>query len=124
MINNLLKIGVLYQLWKWLKPRFKLLSFAVATILLTWTIHSEYKDYLAQTNNSGYLGLSYFIKWVITFGVFIVFLTMDKLRLVANNKTIERSTSPFEADDHHSDPFENIRNKKKLDSHSDKFLKK
>ena len=134
MINHLLKIGVIYQFWRWLKPRLQLFSVALMLILITWIIHSEFTKYLGQLNSIEesksdlLLGASYVLKWATTLGVVFVVYICEKLRIKDISK---RAKSKVRISKNYQpnlaikgpDPFEKIRQKKELESRADKLLR-
>jgi hypothetical protein len=131
MINNLLKIGLFYQLWRWFKPRLNSLVISFTIIVFTWIFHSEYTDYLAESNSVEYLGISYFIKWAITIGVIFAFYIRETLSQrsavkPATSKSEKKPVKPTKKRDTiaEPDPFDNIRNKNHLESRADKLLNK
>ena len=131
MINNLLKIGLFYQLWRWLKPRSKFLITSLFIIIATWTFHSEYTDYLAKSNSVEYLAISYFLKWAITIAVIFAFYIRETLsRRNASKPPVSISKNNLVKSDikaetvNESDGFDKIRNKKHLESRADKLLNK
>jgi len=131
MINNLLKSGLFYQLWRWFKPRSKFLITAFTIIVFTWIFHSEYTDYLAKSNSVEYLGISYFIKWAITIGVIFAFyiretLSQRNILKSSTSKPEKKPVKPKKIDDtvDESDGFDKIRSKSHLESRADKLLNK
>lgn len=134
MINQLLKIGFFYQVWRWFKPRSKLLLVASLIIFLTWLLHAEFTDYLGQLSSieesasDTLLGISYLVKWATILVVVFFIYVSEKLRLKSNRKssiaeeTIARNLRP-EQPINQLDPFQKIRQKKQLETRAEKLLK-
>ena len=125
MINQILKAGAIFQIWRWLRPRYKLLVLSLIILIVTWILHSEYTDYLEKTGSVQHLGVSYLLKWSITFGVVLVFYGCEKLRVREPSKSAKPEENKTESltKSTKSDPFEKIRNKKVLEGRGDKLIK-
>jgi len=128
MINQILKAGIIFQVWRWLRLRWKLLISSLLIILITWILHGEYTDYMDKSDSVQYLGISYLLKWMITLGVVLFVYSCEKLR--TNNQSSASSkhestatTKMHKSDSDIADPFEKIRKKKELESRADKLLK-
>jgi len=129
MINQLLKIGILYQAWRWFKPRSNLLLTTFSIVIVSWVLQAEYADYLDKSDHDGHLGFSYLLKWVITFAAVLVIYIIEKLRVIGSSKLFKPRPNPTTnlisegGNTKHSDPFERIREKEKLEGRADKLLK-
>lgn len=119
MINYLVKIGVFYQLWRWIKPLLRILFVPAVLITVTLVIHSEYLEYLEKSDSIEYLALSYFIKWTVIILTLVYFIFS-----VRNTKEVTHTLPDSTGSPNNNDGFDSIRKKEHLDSYADNIIKK
>ncbi len=117
-INNFLKIGIIYAIWAWLKPRWKKFSCLVAYILVIWMIFLGISEWQELTDKEKWL---YGAKWsLIILGIIVYFLFNLLNKPTTKDKMPDSNeTLPNEKDD----GFAFLRNKKKLSNRADKIIK-
>ena len=62
MLNSLLKITLFAAVFRWFKPRYKMVLLSAMLILAINLVHSEYIEYVTITSRFDYLELSYLVK--------------------------------------------------------------
>ena len=132
MWNNLLKISLLSYIWKRYKKTVILLP---ALLIYFWVIGLAHDDYLAYAklqNQTQWLGVSFFIKWLLLLvgvGVFVALHLSGK----SSSDALEREASSVDQTSDSitqeqftseiNDSFERIRQKDSLRSKADTILK-
>jgi hypothetical protein len=123
VINQLLKLGVFITLGVWLKHRGKGLFVLLLVLILTWLGHNEYLSYIEQSGDKQYLGLSYAIKWsIFVFAVGLYYFLVER-RLGSGPEQERNTISQPEENETRSDGFDFLRQKRTLESESEKSLK-
>ena len=125
MLRSATRFVALYALLRWLKPRWVRLAFLVISLVLISYSHSEYIRYVEITADPTSLAFSYQLKYALTVIVLVSFLISLKFMPSKNisksdSKKLTFRTRLVDMDD----GFDFLRNKKELDSRSDKILKK
>lgn len=125
MLNQLLRVGILFKAFLWLKPRYKVLSVTIGIIVVTWLMHSEYISYAQHSGNNGLLGVSFIIKWIIT-----IFSVLGYLFYQAKRTSTEEVSKDFSEGDSkqqdvpsENDGFDFLRSKDRLESRADKIMR-
>ena len=125
MLRSATRFVALYALLRWLKPRWVRLAFLVISLVLISYSHSEYIRYVEITADPTSLAFSYQLKYALTLIVLVSFLI--SLRFMPSKNTSksesQKLTSRKESVNM-DDGFDFLRDKKELDSRSDKILKK
>ena len=125
MLRSATRFVALYALLRWLKPRWVRLAFLVISLVLISYSHSEYIRYVEITADPTSLAFSYQLKYAL---IVIVFVSFSISLKFMPSKNISRSDSKKLTSRKKSvnmdDGFDFLRDKKELDSRSDKILKK
>ena len=127
MIKNIIQLTVLGVVWK----RYK--SVIISTLLLFvyfWLIgmlHDDYLSYTELNQDPAHLGLSYIVKWLAFFIGVMVYLWFHiffpRLKKPRSTPTIQKEASkPLNPTE--TDPFAEIRQRKKLRSRADFIIDK
>lgn len=112
-------------LWRRYRRLLIAVGLLVASYFLVSLLHDDYLDYVKNSGNDSYLGISYAIKWLSLLVATVVFYFV----ITGRNKA---ETKKRPADQHQAktdapgknkpDPFDAIRHKKKLRGRADQFL--
>lgn len=135
MIKNLFHITLITYVWK----RYK--AIIISTLILFfyfWLIaklHEDFVSYGHLNDDQQYIGLSFFLKWLGFLTGFIVYFIFNSRFLRSGNRldsnkasalgvlgtrdNHKNASSDLDGNARQSDPFEAIRNKKRLRSVAD-----
>ena len=121
----LTRFVALYALLRWLKPRWLRLAFLLISLVLISYSHSEYIRYVEITADPTSLAFSYQLKYALTVIVLVSFLISLKFMPSKNiSKSDSKKLTSRKESVNMDDGFDFLRDKKELDSRSDKILKK
>ena len=125
MLRSATRFVALYALLRWLKPRWVRLAFLVISLVLISYSHSEYIRYVEITADPTSLAFSYQLKYALTVIVLVSFLISLRFMPSKNTSKSESQKLTFRTKSvDMDDGFDFLRDKKELDSRSDKILKK
>jgi len=125
MLRSTARYVALYALLRWLKPRWIRLAFLVISLVLISYSHSEYLRYVEITADPTSLAFSYQLKYALTVIVLVSFLISLKFMSSKNlSKSDRKKLTTRKKSVNMDDGFDFLRDKKELDSRSDKILKK
>ena len=116
LLYQILKAGAVIQAWRWLRPRLIGLVVLILTILVVLVAHSEYLSYVARTEDTQYLLMSYLLKWgslLLAILIYVIYAWVAKRNARARAANTSLPTEPL------GDGFDFLRNKRKLDSYKD-----
>ena len=125
MLRSAALFIALYAVLRWLKPRWVRLAFLVISLVLISYSHSEYIRYVEITADPTSLAFSYQLKYalivivLVSFSISLKFMPSKNISRSDSKKLTSRKKSV-----HMDDGFDFLRDKKQLDSRSDKILKK
>ena len=125
MLRSATRFVALYALLRWLKPRWVRLAFLVISLVLISYSHSEYIRYVEITADPTSLAFSYQLKYslivivLVSFSISLKFMPSKNISKSDSKKLTSRKESV-----NMDDGFDFLRDKKELDSRSDKILKK
>jgi hypothetical protein len=125
MLRSATGFVALYALLRWLKPRWVRLAFLVISLVLISYSHSEYIRYVEITADPTSLAFSYQLKYalivivLVSFSISLKFMPSKNISKSDSKKLTSRKKSV-----NMNDGFDFLRDKKELDSRSDKILKK
>lgn len=115
----------LAMIWR----RYRRLFIAVGLLLVSYflvsLLHQDYLDYVKNSGNDNFLGLSYVLKWLLLLVVTLVFYFLIVARKTPGTNVTDKA--PVQAAQPATqpgapDPFEAIRHKKKLRGRADQYL--
>lgn len=137
VFNQLIKWTIIVGLWRKYKSHVVASCFLLISLILINYIHLDYIEYSVATGSSN-LGFSYLLKWsafVLAIGLFA--WQIKRVNIAAKydsklHKMMKATTTPEEKaikpeldkEAHKTDPFANIRSKKKLRSEADFIIGK
>ena len=125
MLRSATRFVALYALLRWLKPRWVRLAFLVISLVLISYSHSEYIRYVEITADPTSLAFSYQLKYALTVIMLVSFLISLKFMSSKNiSKSDSKKLTSRKESVNMDDGFDFLRDKKELDSRSDKILKK
>jgi hypothetical protein len=125
MLRSATRLVVLYAILRWLKPRWIRLAFLVISLVLISYSHSEYIRYVEITADPTSLAFSYQLKYALIVIVLVSFLISLKFMPSKNlSKSDSKKLTSRKKSVNMDDGFDFLRDKKELDSRSDKILKK
>lgn len=116
MLYPLLKVGLAFQIWRWLKPRLLGLALLIGSILIILIAHSEYLNYVERTNNTQFVLMSYLLKWG---GLLLVVSAYGAYNWFALRRARLRRLAKAGQDQPMEDGFDFLRNKRKLRSQNE-----
>ena len=125
MLRSATRFVALYAILRWLKPRWVRLAFLVISLVLISYSHSEYIRYVEITADPTSLAFSYQLKYalivivLVSFVISLKFMPSKNISKLDSKKLTSRKKSV-----NMDDGFDFLRDKKELDSRSDKILKK
>ena len=125
MLRSATRFVALYAILRWLKPRWVRLAFLVISLVLISYSHSEYIRYVEITADPTSLAFSYQLKYalivivLVSFSISLKFMPSKNISRSDSKKLTSRKKSV-----NMDDGFDFLRDKKELDSRSDKILKK
>jgi hypothetical protein len=124
MLRSATRLVVLYAILRWLKPRWIRLAFLVISLVLISYSHSEYIRYVEITADPTSLAFSYQLKYALIVIVLVSFLISLKFMPSKNiSKSDSKKLTSRKKSVNMDDGFDFLRDKKELDSRSDKILK-
>jgi hypothetical protein len=124
MLRSATRLVVLYAILRWLKPRWLRLAFLIISLVLISYSHSEYIRYVEITADPTSLAFSYQLKYALTVIVLVSFLISLKFMPSKNlSKSDSKKLTSRKKSVNMDDGFDFLRDKKELDSRSDKILK-
>jgi len=124
MLRSATRLVVLYAILRWLKPRWVRLAFLVISLVLISYSHSEYIRYVEITADPTSLAFSYQLKYALIVIVLVSFLISLKFMPSKNlSKSDSKKLTSRKKSVNMDDGFDFLRDKKELDSRSDKILK-
>lgn len=125
MLRSATRFVALYAILRWLKPRWVRLAFLVISLVLISYSHSEYIRYVEITADPTSLAFSYQLKYALIVIVLVSFLISLKFMPSTNiSKSDSKKLTSRKKSVNMDDGFDFLRDKKELDSRSDKILKK
>lgn len=125
VLRPIFRLATLYVLFRWLKPRWIIISVFILAMLMVSYIHSEYMSYVEATNDGTHLALSFKIKHGLNLIIILVFaisLKFAKPQSEHESTTLDnqKQYSPTTIDD----GFDFLRGKKSLEGRAEKILQK
>ena len=134
MFNQMIKWTVIISLWRKYKSHLISSLILLFALVLINIIHQDYLAY-AESAQSNSVGWSFLVKWalyIVAVGVYLWRITgINKARLFDStlHKMMQAQQTPEKTTDladetNKSDPFANIRGKKKLRSEADFLMEK
>lgn len=115
------------MIWRRYRRLLIAVGLLIASYFLVSLLHDDYLDYVENSGNADFLGLSYVVKWGVLLIVTAVFYFLIGTRKAdkAKNpkpKNEKHAASPAPNETNGPDPFEAIRHKKTLRGHADQYL--
>ena len=115
------------MIWRRYRRLLIAVGLLIASYFLVSLLHDDYLDYVKNSGNADFLGLSYVVKWAVLLVVTIVFYFLigahktDKAKNIKPKKETQTAQTA-QNETNAPDPFEAIRLKKKLRGHADQYL--
>ena len=125
MLGQLIRAGIVFKVFIWLKPRLKALLVTIGIIAVSWLIHSEYLSYAQHSGNTGLLGISFILKWVVTISSVLgyLFYQLKRANIEGISKNSFEECSKAQSESPENDGFDFLRSKDKLESRADKIIR-
>jgi hypothetical protein len=124
MLQSFTRFVALYAVLRWLKPRWLRLVILIISLILISYSHSEYIRYVEITADPTSLAFAYQLKYALTVIVLVSFLISLKFMPSKNlSKSDSKKLTSRKKSVNMDDGFDFLRDKKELDSRSDKILK-
>ena len=111
--------------------RYRKVIIAIFLLFLSYflitLIHNDYVDYVRNSTNTAFLGLSYALKWLamlLSTVIFYFYSTRNKKSKISNDdiRNLKKAKPTENTDSAYIDPFEKIRQKEKLKGKVDTIL--
>lgn len=125
LLRTTLRAVSAWLIWRWLEPRWRSTLALVIGWLLVTVLHNEYAEYVRISENTGFLWLSYLLKWLLilsgiaAYAWFSVLAPRQPARhgdgAAATAKSPDSSLPP-------DDGFDFLRHKNTLSSRADKVI--
>ncbi len=138
MLHNMLKWGVLLGIWRRYGAALKVLPFVLILLLVIFSVHNDYLNYVKVGEDQRHLALSFVVKWgVIVLVGFLYWRYVKRTLSRSSDATVRparsgrgrprgaetpESEAPTEVEQ--PDPFANIRDKKHLRSRAEWVIEK
>lgn len=140
-MNAFIRLIVSLTAVQWLRKTSSIWLLPFIVLCIVWLAHSEFLSFLsaaypdASTAKSWMLGISYLLKWGITLLAFIWILLRSRRQRLAKGSVLDTPFGPSRSKgssiaeskqrtvDIKNDGFDFIREKKRLESRSDKIIK-
>lgn len=139
MLNGLLKFGAMIIAGRWMKFRWKGILLLMASWFVVSFVHKEYISYVELSGDASYLWQASLIKLSLYIACFLLYLFLieramflppnKKTKPVTKKSILSKKSAPsaqttvIREISEGDDGFDFLRNKRKLDSPSDKLLK-
>ncbi len=137
MFNQVIKWTIIVSLWRKYKHHvFATLALLLSLVLVNY-IHSDFVEYAKASANDN-IGYSYLFKWLVFIGLIGLYIwqikrvnkaakfdsKLHKMMNSAPTKPVKTQKTSNSDSTHSTDPFANIRSKKKLRSEADFLIEK
>ena len=137
MLKNILRITLIGYIWSRYKTAVISTTGLIVYFWLVGKIHEDYVNYGQLSENTGYIGVSFVVKWLAILAGIAAYIALNVFRfnkagIAKKGETnSSNSHSDFKTDKSESsnrirenDPFESIRTKDKLKSKADFIIEK
>ncbi len=121
IFKNLFKAAIIFNLALWIRPRAKGLVLLCITMVIAWTAHNEYLEYLRSPPElRADILLSYALKWALILTAALLFFV--SYRKVSKVRVGQKSAEKLPKECLRDDGFDFLRDKKALQSRGDKLI--